>query len=96
MNKSRRKHSPEYKAKVVLELLSGTGTVSEIASKYEVHPTMIVKWRRTFLERSWEIFSEKGSIEGKEKAEIETELYKKIGQLQMELDWFKKKSIQYH
>jgi len=92
MSKTRRKHSAEFKTKVVLDMLKGTQTLSEIAGKYGVHPTQLTKWRRTFLEKAAEIFSEPGS--GKEKAsdKLEGELYKKIGQLQIELDWLKKKS----
>ncbi len=92
MNKMRRKHSAEFKAKVVLEMLQGTQTLSEIAGKYGIHPTQLTKWRRTFLDRASEIFSEPNS--GKEKAveKLEAELYKKIGKQQIELDWLKKKS----
>ncbi len=95
MNKKRRKHSAEFKVKVVLELLKGTGTLSEIASQYSVHPTQITKWRREFLEKAPELFSDKSTKKEKDQEEIETELYKKIGQLQVELDFLKKKSNLY-
>jgi len=94
MSKTRRKHSAEFKTKVVLDMLKGTQTLSEIAGKHGVHPTQITKWRRTFLEKAAEIFSERHGGSGKAKAseELEGALYKKIGQLQIELDWLKKKS----
>lgn len=94
MSKTRRKHSAEFKTKVVLDMLKGTQTLSEISGKYEVHPTQLTKWRRTFLEKAAEIFSECHSGSGKAKTseKLEGELYKKIGQLQIELDWLKKKS----
>ncbi len=92
MSKKRRKHSAESKVKIVLEVFKGTGTLSEIAGQYDVHPTQITKWRRQFLEKAPELFCDKSSKKKKEQDEIEAELYKKIGQLQVELDFLKKKS----
>ncbi|MYL85410.1 transposase [Desulfovibrio aerotolerans] len=42
----RRKFSAEFKAKVALEALTGELTLTEFASKYDVHPTMIADWKR--------------------------------------------------
>jgi transposase len=95
MSKRRRKHSAEFKVKVVLDMLKGVETLSEISSKYGVHPTQITKWRRTFLEKAPELFGDKGSRPERVRDEVESELYKKIGQLQVELDFFKKKSSLY-
>ena len=92
MSNRRRKYSSEFKAKVVLEILKEQETLSEIAGRHGIHPTQIAKWKRTFLEKSPEIFSEPGNDEAKKRASQEDDLYKKIGQLQIELDWLKKKS----
>jgi putative transposase len=92
MSNRRRKYSSEFKAKVVLEVLKEQETLSEIAGRHGIHPTQIAKWKRTFLEKSPEIFSEPGNDEAKKRASQEDDLYKKIGQLQVELDWLKKKS----
>jgi transposase len=92
MSKTRRKHSAEFKVKVVLDMLKGIETLSELSSKYGVHPTQITKWRRMFLEKAPEVFSEKPCHKEHVRAEVESELYKKIGQLQVELDFLKKKS----
>jgi transposase-like protein len=95
MSKTRRKHRPEFKVQVVLDILKGVETLSEISSKYGVHPTQLTKWRRTFLEKAPEIFSSKSGHGNRDRDEVETELYKKIGQLQVELDFLKKKSSFY-
>jgi transposase len=95
MSKRRRKHSAEFKVKVVLDMLKGVETLSEISGKYGVHPTQITKWRRTFLEKAPELFGDKESRTEKVRDEVESELYKKIGQLQVELDFLKKKSSLY-
>ncbi len=46
----RKQHHPEFKAKVALEALKGEETVSELASRFGVHPTMIHQWDRALLE----------------------------------------------
>jgi transposase len=92
MKKTRRKHSGEFKTKVVLEMLKEVETLSEISSKYGVQPTQVTKWKRSFLERAPELFSENGRRSEKEQEEVQAELYKKIGQLQVEIDFLKKKS----
>lgn len=44
---------------MVLELLKEERTPAEIASKYEVHPSMLHAWRREFLENTPEVFEDK-------------------------------------
>lgn len=98
MKKTRRKHSEKFKTQVVLDMLKERQTLAELSGKHGVHATQLTKWKQVFLEGASEIFSDSssgnGSGKGKEKArdKLENELYKKIGQLQMELDWLKKKS----
>ena len=56
----RRNHDAAFKARVALEALKGERTVSELASSYEVHPTMIHHWKKALLEGAAGIF-ERGS-----------------------------------
>lgn len=55
MNK-RNHYSADFKAQVVLEVLWEEATVIEIAAKYSVHPGMINRWQKEFLERASEVF----------------------------------------
>ena len=57
----RRKFSAEFKAKVALEALSGELTLAELASKYDVHPTMIAGWKRQAKEGMVASFSGKAA-----------------------------------
>ena len=47
MNK-RNQYSPEFKSKVVLEVLREEMTVNEIAAKYELSLVMIRQWKASF------------------------------------------------
>ena len=44
MSNIKKKHSAGFKAKVALELIKGTETISSICSKYSIHPTQAGKW----------------------------------------------------
>lgn len=91
MRKKRRNFSPEFKAKVVLEALKEQQTMSELAAKYELYPVQISKWKKEFRENMHEVFTTPRTSEEKELELREAKLYEKIGRLEMELDWLKKK-----
>jgi transposase len=63
-------------------------SLSELAKKYDVHPNMISRWKKEFLERAPEIF-EKSTADKKEDTDLD-KLYAKIGQLEMEKEYLKK------
>jgi transposase-like protein len=52
----RKQHSPEFKAKVALEVLKGEQRVAELASRFGIHPTMIHIWKRALLEGASGVF----------------------------------------
>jgi transposase-like protein len=86
--KKRKQYSGAFKAKVVLEMFKEERTVAEIASAYEVHPTMLHAWRREFLEKAPEIFEDKRQRKGKLDHEgLVKQLYQQIGQQKVELDF---------
>jgi transposase len=91
----RNRYTPEFKTKVVLEVLREEQTVNEIAGKYEVSPVMISRWKAEFMERASMVFEKKSSEADKIKKEYESKqehLEKLVGQLTVEVDWLKKKS----
>ena len=60
----------------------------ELVKRFDLHPQIITKWKKEFVERPSEIFETKTP---EEKFEAEKErLYAKIGQLATERDWLKK------
>jgi transposase-like protein len=46
MKGNRRKHSPSFKAEVALESLKGEETVAQLASRFDVHPSQVHKWKK--------------------------------------------------
>jgi transposase-like protein len=94
MSTKRRQHNPEFKAKVALEALKGIEAVHAIAAKYQVHPVQVSQWKKELLERLPGVFATKPPPSVAEAAAKEDRLYRKIGQLEVELDWLKKKSTE--
>ena len=87
----RRQLSNEFKAKVAIEAVKEAKTINEIASEHEVHPSQVKEWKRILLEGVPRIF-EGARVRKKEEEPMEARLYQQIGQLQVELEWLKKKS----
>lgn len=91
MKNGKRQHTAEFKSKAVLEMLRGELTVSELAGKYEIHPTQLHKWKKHLLCSMAEIFGQKREKVEKDDEELKAELYRQIGKLKVEVDWLKKK-----
>ena len=92
MSRKRKTYTPEFKTKVVLELLEGEKTLNEIASKYEILPASLKSWKKQFLENASLAFDKSAVVkEYKEKIKrLEREhnqLAKKVGTLTIERDW---------
>jgi putative transposase len=89
--RSRKKHSPTFKAKVAVEAIKGVKTVPEIAKRHEVHPSQVHTWKRNALEGLPDIFAD-GVGDQDDQEELIASLYEQVGRLQVELQWLKKKS----
>lgn len=92
MSKKRRQHSAQFKAQVGLEALKGIEPVHAIAAKHGVHPVQVSQWKKEVAERLPELFAGKADTDAAAAKAREDELYRKIGRLEMELDWLKKKA----
>jgi len=88
--KTRRRFTAEFKAKVALETICGERTISELATKHQLHPNQITQWKRQAIENLAKAFDDKASDAqiGRE-AEV-TKLHAKIGQLVVERDFLAK------
>lgn len=88
----RKQFSKEFKAKVAVEAIKGQSTANELAQEYEVHVSQINLWKKQLLEAAPMIFGRSGEREEAAAEEERDRLYGKIGKLQMEVDWLKKKT----
>jgi len=86
MKRSRKNHSPLFKAKVALEAMREERTLAELAQRHGVHPTQIRTWRKQRLEHAAEVF-ENGSPALEDAERRIRELHAKIGELTMERDF---------
>jgi len=65
----RRTHSPEFKARVAMEAISGRKTIQEVAADHAIHPIQVSQWKRQLLDGASELFT-RGS-KSKDKEEVQ-------------------------
>jgi transposase len=79
------------KARIALDVIKGQKTIAELASEYGVHANQISIWKKQLLDAAPTAFSN-GKDKDAEQKEVERDhLYKKVGRLQIEVDWLKKR-----
>lgn len=92
MSEGKRKiFTGSQKAKVAMEAVKGTKTVNQIAQEFGVHPTQVFQWKKELMENAACLFEGKRGPKPVSPQSDPERLYAKIGQLNMELDWLKKK-----
>lgn len=97
MSNKRKQYNPEFKARVALEAVRGEKTTSELASQYQLHPTVINNWKRQLTEGASSLFEKDTekvkSNQTNQQAQLD-ELYRQIGQLKVERDFLATRSAQ--
>jgi transposase-like protein len=88
----RRKFTAEFKARVVRAALREDKTLAQLASEYEVHPNQITEWKRQVIESLPDVFSRKKKQDEQDNQQLIDRLYQQIGELQVDVNWMKKKS----
>ncbi len=88
----RKQFSPNQKATVALAALTGTQTVNQIASAYEVHPTQIKQWKDKAKAGLPGLFADKRTKDSTNQQQLIDELHRVIGVRDAELEWLKKKT----
>jgi transposase len=91
MKESRRKHSATFKARVALEAVKGEETIAQLASRFEIHPSQVRKWKKQMEEGAAGIFGSDDVQNGKDGEALVAKLYQEIGQLKVERDFLERK-----
>jgi transposase len=89
--RTRKRHSAEFKAKVVVAALREDRTLNQLGAEYGVHPVVISDWKKQALLALPGVFGQRLHREAEAVATRESELFEQIGRLEMENAWLKKK-----
>lgn len=90
---SRGNYSPEFKSRIVLEVLEGAKQLEAIAAENQLNPNMLRNWKSEFIRNASRAFeqpnkAEKETRRKEQKREKENErLLKTVGQLTLERDF---------
>lgn len=95
MKAKRKRHDPQFKARVALEALKGIKTVQQIAKEFDVHPVQVSEWKKKLADQAGSVF-DSGRPQGQPESfdEERSALHSKIGELAVQVDFLVKKSKQ--
>jgi len=88
MGKPHRTYTPEFKVRVVMELITGKKSLSEASREYGIKDSVISRWRQEFMERAPQIFEQPGNKDAQ--AERIAELERMLGRMTVQLEMAKK------
>lgn len=88
MPRTRRTFSADFKAKIVLEIISGSKSAAEVCRAYQLKPDLVSHWKSQFLANAAHVF-ENGAEVDPQQARIQ-ELERLAGKLSLELEITKK------
>ncbi len=90
----RRKFTPEFKAHVVLEVLSGAKSSAEACRDYQLQPQQLGRWKTHLLTQAATLFATDSAQQESEQRVADLE--RLVGRLTMELEIAKKASTYFN
>jgi transposase-like protein len=85
-------YDSKFKSRVALAAISGDHTIAEIAGEFNVHPNLVGKWKKQLLQQASSVFTtKKERKQANSKYYSESDLMCKIGRLEVENDYLRKK-----
>jgi len=92
MNGTRKRRSAAFKARVALEATRQSRPLVELSRAFQMHPVQISQWKKQLLDGVESLFRDGRRHDRDDSQAIQAELYERIGRLDMEVAWLKKKS----
>lgn len=92
MGQKRRTFSSEFKSRVVRAALREDKTLAQLAGEFGVHVNQITEWKKQVIDYLPDIFSKKHKQDQQDNQQLIDRLYRQIGELQVDVNWMKKKS----
>ena len=87
---NRRKFTPEFKARVALEMIAAQKSAAQASREYGIKDSVLSRWKQEFIERSPKLFEQFPSKDDRDQRIAELE--RMVGRLAMELEMAKKVS----
>jgi transposase len=84
----RRQFSAEFKARVVLEVLSGQKRAAEVCREHQLKPDLLSRWKADFVTQAASVFA--GDERTQQAEQRIAELERLVGRLTLELEVAKK------
>jgi transposase len=88
MGRTPRKFTAEFKAKVVLDMLTNNKSLSQASREYGIKDSVLSRWRQEFVERAPQLFEQPNNQRSSE--ERVAELERMVGRLAMQVEAAKK------
>ena len=85
--RTRRNHSPDFKAKVALAALKGDRTIAQLSDQHGVHVSQITAWKEQLLAGAADVFGLGATAKPAAPAVDVKSLHAKIGELTLENDF---------
>ncbi len=81
-----REYTPEFKASVVLEIITGEKTVAQASRDYDINDSLLRRWKAQFLEGARQGFIQDQSPEEKRQTEQMAKLERQVDKLKLQLE----------
>jgi transposase-like protein len=85
--RTRRNHTPAFKAKVALAAVKGDRTLAQVAEQFDVHPNQVTSWKAQLEGRAADVFGPGSGVAATQPAVDVKALHAKIGELTLENDF---------
>jgi transposase len=83
--RTRRNHSPAFKAKVALAAVKGDATLAELSKRFDVNANQIAQWKEQLIASAANAFGGEGKAAAAPALDVKT-LHAKIGELTLRPD----------